>query len=101
LPISDKGDGRQPITYIGDVFELSPVPGKDREEDSGKYTTSYPDSDFIDAIQTLDGMAGTSEIAENVGCTRRTAYTRLQSLESEGKVSSRKVGNSLVWITTE
>jgi len=77
------------------------VPGKDREEDSGKYTTSYPDSDFIDAIQTLDGMAGTSEIAENVGCTRRTAYTRLQSLESEGKVSSRKVGNSLVWITIE
>ena len=75
--------------------------GKDREEDSGKYTTSYPDSDFIDAIQTLDGMAGTSEIAENVGCTRRTAYTRLQSLEGEGKVSSRKVGNSLVWTTTE
>jgi GTP-sensing pleiotropic transcriptional regulator CodY len=73
------------------------VPGKDREEDSGKYTTSYPDSDFIDAIQTLDGMAGTSEIAENVGCTRRTAYTRLQSLESEGKVTSRKVGNSLLW----
>jgi GTP-sensing pleiotropic transcriptional regulator CodY len=77
------------------------VPGKDREDDSGRYTTSYPDSDFIDAIQTLDGMAGTSEIAENVGCTRRTAYTRLQSLESEGEVSSRKVGNSLVWITTE
>ena len=77
------------------------MPGKDREEDSGKYTTSYPDSDFIDAIRTLGGMAGTSEIAQNVGCTRRTAYTRLQSLESEGKVSSRKVGNSLVWITIE
>ena len=77
------------------------MPGKDREEDSGRYTTSYPDSDFIDAIQTLDGMAGTSEIAETVGCTRRTAYTRLQSLESDGKVSSRKVGNSLVWTTTE
>ena len=77
------------------------MPGKDREEDSGKYTTSYPDSDFIDAIQTLDGMAGTSEIAEAVGCTRRTAYTRLQSLESEGKVGSRKVGNSLVWTTIE
>jgi predicted transcriptional regulator len=77
------------------------VPGKDREEDSGKYTTSYPDSDFTDAIQTLGGMAGTSEIAETVGCTRRTAYTRLQSLESEEKVSSRKVGNSLVWTAAE
>lgn len=77
------------------------MPGKDREEESGRYTTSYSDSDFIDAIQTLGGMAGTSEIAEIVGCTRRTAYTRLQSLESEGKVSSRKVGNSLVWTTAQ
>nr|WP_284011077.1 HTH domain-containing protein [Halomicroarcula sp. YJ-61-S] len=42
-------------------------------------------------------MAGTSEIAEEVGCTRRTAYTRLQSLEADNRVSSRKVGNSLVW----
>jgi DNA invertase Pin-like site-specific DNA recombinase len=86
---------------MGDVIESNTVPGKDREEDSGRYTTSYPGSDFINAIQTLDGMAGTSEIAKNVGCTRRTAYKRLQSLESEGKVSSRKVGNSLVWTMTE
>ena len=77
------------------------MPGKDREEDSGKYTTSYPDSDFIDAIQTLGGMAGTSEIAETVGCTRRTAYTRLQTLESEGQVTSRKVGNSLLWSVSD
>lgn len=74
------------------------VPGKDRDEDSGKYTTSYHDSDFIDAIQQLDGMAGTSDIADEIGCTRRTAYTRLKSLEDEGQVESRKVGNSLVWI---
>ena len=77
------------------------MPGKDREEESGKYTTSYSDSDFIDAIHTLDGMAGTSEVAEAVGCTRRTAYTRLQSLEEEGQVSSRKVGNSLLWSVSE
>lgn len=72
------------------------MPGKDREEESGKYTTSYPDSDFLDAIREQGGMAGTSEIAQNVGCTRRTAYTRLQSLEEE-QVSNRKVGNSLLW----
>ncbi|RZV10496.1 hypothetical protein BDK88_1664 [Natrinema hispanicum] len=75
--------------------------GKDREEESGRYTTSYPDSDFINAIQTLGGMAGTSEIAESVGCTRRTAYTRLQSLESEDQVASRKVGNSLLWSVSD
>ena len=73
------------------------MPGKDRDEESGKYSTSYPDSDFLDAIQQYNGMAGTAEIAETVGCTRRTAYTRLKSLENEGQVNSRKVGNSLIW----
>lgn len=53
--------------------ESSTVPGKDQEEESRKYTTSYPDPEFIDAIRTLGGMVGTSEIAETVGCTRRTA----------------------------
>lgn len=76
---------------------MADVPGKDRDEESGKYSTSYPDSDFLEAIQQHNGMAGTTEIAENVGCTRRTAYTRLKSLESDGQVSSRKVGNSLIW----
>jgi predicted transcriptional regulator len=77
------------------------VPGKDREEESGQYTTSYPDSDFIEAIQKLEGMAGTSEIAETVGCTRRTAYTRLKSLENEGDINSKKVGNSLLWTVAD
>lgn len=77
------------------------MPGKDREEDSGKYTTSYPDSVFIDAIRSLDAMAGTSEIADYVGCTRRTAYTRLQALESKDQITSKKVGNSLVWTISD
>lgn len=87
----------RPVIYIPDVYEGEIVPGKDREEESGKYTTSYPDSSFLEAIQQLGGMAGTSEIAEKVGCTRRTAYTRLKSLEEDSRVNSRKVGNSLVW----
>ncbi|WP_246391668.1 HTH domain-containing protein [Halosimplex pelagicum] len=90
----------RPIIYIPDVYERAIVPGKDREEESGKYTTSYPDSSFLEAIQQLGGMAGTSEIAEEVGCTRRTAYTRLKSIEEDGRINSRKVGNSLVWSTS-
>ena len=75
--------------------------GKDREEESGKYTTSYADSEFIEAIQQLEGMAGTSEIAEEVGCTQRTAYTRLKSLEDQNRIDSRKVGSSLLWSLSE
>jgi GTP-sensing pleiotropic transcriptional regulator CodY len=77
------------------------VPGKDRDEESGKYTASYTESDFINAIREHDGMAGTSEIADTVGCTRRTAYTRLKSLEDESQVESRQVGNSLVWLAND
>lgn len=77
------------------------MPGKDREEESGKYTTSYADSEFIEAIQQLEGMAGTSEIAEEVGCTQRTAYTRLKSLEDLNRIESRKVGSSLLWSLSE
>lgn len=46
-------------------------------------------------------MAGTSEVAEEVGCTRRTAYTRLKEIEDDGRVKSRKVGNSLLWSIVE
>lgn len=77
------------------------MPGKDREEESGKYTTTYPDSDFIEAIQHLEGMAGTSEIAEEIGCTQRTAYTRLKSLEDQNRIESREVGSSLLWSLPE
>lgn len=77
------------------------MPGKDREEESGKYTTTYTDSEFIEAIQHLEGMAGTSEIAEEIGCTQRTAYTRLKSLEDQDRIKSRKVGSSLLWSLSE
>lgn len=77
------------------------MPGKDREEESGKYTTTYTDSEFIKAIQHLEGMAGTSEIAEEIGCTQRTAYTRLKSLEDQDRIKSRKVGSSLLWSLSE
>jgi len=77
------------------------MPGKDRDKDSGKYTTSYQDREFLDAIEQLEGMAGTSEVAEEVGCTHRTAYTRLRSIEKNGYIQSRKVGNSLVWSISE
>ncbi|MUV85329.1 transcriptional regulator [Natronomonas sp. CBA1123] len=69
---------------------------RDRDEESGKFTETYPPRDFLNALEELNS-AGTSEIAESVGCDRRTAYLKLQSLEEEGKVQSRKVGNALLW----
>ena len=75
------------------------MPGIDRDEDSGEYTETYPDSDFIEVIEEMDGMASTSDISDKVGCTHRTAYTRLKRIEEDGLIESRKLGNSLVWMT--
>lgn len=74
---------------------------ENRDNDSGEYTQSYSDSDFIDAIEQLDGMASTSDISDMVGSTHRTAYTRLQDIEDKDMIESRKVGNSILWIVDE
>jgi DNA-binding IclR family transcriptional regulator len=73
----------------------------DRDEETGRYTGEYSTEDFLDAISVEGGMAGTGDIAERVGCAHDTAYKRLQNMEEEGLVSSRKVGNTLLWTSLE
>ncbi|MFP9191388.1 transcriptional regulator [Natrialbaceae archaeon A-CW1-1] len=73
----------------------------DRDEDTGRYTGEYPTEEFMSAITEEGGMAGTGEIADIVGCAHDTAYKRLQKMEGEDLVSSRKMGNTLVWSITE
>lgn len=72
----------------------------DRDEDTGRYTGEYSTQNFLDAINREEGMAGTGDIADRVGCAHDTAYKRLQKMEEEGLVSSRKVGNTLLWTST-
>jgi predicted ArsR family transcriptional regulator len=69
----------------------------ERDAESGKYTDAYSDEDFIDAIQVEGGLAGTSAVAEIVGCTHRQALNRLKDLEEREMVTSKDVGRSLVW----
>jgi Mn-dependent DtxR family transcriptional regulator len=72
-----------------------------RDEDSGRYTGEYSTEDFLNAISDKEGMAGTGDIADYVGCAHDTAYKRLQQMEKDGLVSSRKVGNTLLWTRLE
>lgn len=69
----------------------------DRDEETGRYTGEYSTEDFLNAINAEGGMAGTGEIADQVGCAHDTAYKRLQRLEKDGLVTSQKVGNTLLW----
>lgn len=73
----------------------------ERNNDSGQYTDSYPDRDFIAALHEHGGAAGTSDVAEHVGCVRDSAYRRLNQLAEQGMVERQKVGNSLVWSVTD
>ena len=70
---------------------------RDRNTETGKFTSEFNDHEFLDAIRTLDGTGGTTEIADIVGCDRRTAYLRLRTLEESGEITSRSAGNTLLW----
>lgn len=69
----------------------------DERDDSGKYTTKYQPEDFISALRQLKGAGSTKEIADEVGCARRTAHYRLSDLENDGRINSRDVGRSILW----
>lgn len=85
---------KQPCTT---AYMDSTMPGKDRDDESGEYVTTYSDEAFLRAVETLGPTAGTRAIAEDVGCDRDTAYRRLRALEDEGEVESRKVGMARLW----
>lgn len=72
-----------------------------RDEESGKYTDSYDDDEFISAIQKVEGVAGTQEVADHVGCSHRQALNRLKDIEDSGVIVSKDVGQSLVWQLVE
>lgn len=68
------------------------------DDDRGK---AYPTADFIDAIESESGMAGTQEVADYVGCSYETAYKRLTGLEELGKINSRRVANARLWMVND
>ena len=69
----------------------------ERDAESGKYTDDYSDEEFIEAIRAEEGLAGTSAVAEIVGCTHRQALNRLKDLREQGEVRSKDVGRALAW----
>jgi len=74
---------------------------RERDEDSGRYTDKYPPADVLAAIEGLEGRAATSEVAESIGCSRDTAYKKLQSMEDAGELASKKAGGIRIWSIVE
>ncbi|WP_134672305.1 helix-turn-helix domain-containing protein [Halorussus marinus] len=74
------------------------MPDADRDDENGQYVETYPPQDFADAIEAEDGMAGTQEIADAVGCSYETAYKKLREMEDAGTIESKRVGNARLWL---
>ena len=74
------------------------MPGAERDDDSGQYTETYDTDEFLAAIRDSEGMTGTQDVADAVGCEYETAYKRLRKLAEEGTVDSQKVANARVWV---
>jgi DNA-binding Lrp family transcriptional regulator len=55
------------------------------------------DEELIEQVRRIDAAA-TSEIADAVGLSRQGADKRLRELRDAGRVRSKKIGASLVWL---
>lgn len=69
-----------------------------QDETSGKFVPKYEDADFLAALEDLGGAASTAEVAEAAGAKKRTTHYRLDKLRDQGRVTSRTVGGSLLWM---
>jgi hypothetical protein len=76
------------------------MPNDSRDDESGQFTEKYDRDDFLAAIDAADGLAGTQDVADYVGCSRPTAHLVLEELADAGRVTKRKIGGSAVWQRT-
>ena len=70
--------------------------GEKKRDNSGRFSESIDDDDVVAAVRAHD-PAATSEIADELGLSRQGTDRRLRSLRDAGRVSSKKIGASLVW----
>jgi hypothetical protein len=58
---------------------------------------NYDDQAFLNAVYEQDGVSGAGDVSDVVGCTRRTAYNRLNSLADNYLLFARTLQPSRVW----
>jgi hypothetical protein len=73
--------------------------GKERNA-GGRFTPEYTDAEILAAVRAHE-PAATSEVAGELDMTRQGADRRLRLLRDDGRVSSKKIGASLVWFAPD
>ncbi|RQG89708.1 transcriptional regulator [Natrarchaeobius chitinivorans] len=69
-----------------------------KHDEKGRFRSKYAREDFFDALEAEDGLAGTQDVADHVGCSYELAYKRLRELKDEGDVESQKIANARLWM---
>ena len=70
--------------------------GERRERNEGGwFKPEYTDEKLLEAVRTHE-PAGTNKVADGLGVARQSADYCLRSLLDGGRVSKKRVGNSLV-----
>lgn len=70
--------------------------GERTRDSSGQFTGQVTDADVVAAVRAYD-PAATSEIGDELGVSRQAVDRRLRRLRDDGRISSKKIGASLVW----
>jgi DNA-binding Lrp family transcriptional regulator len=73
---------------------------KESRNTDGRFSPEHTDEEILAATRAHE-PAATSEVAEEVGMTRQGADRRLRRLRDAGRVSSKKIGASLVWFAPD
>jgi predicted ArsR family transcriptional regulator len=71
--------------------------------DQGKFVGTITDVAVIDAVRAIAPAPATaSDVADELGCTRKAAWEHLTALHGGGSIERKKVGGrSVVWWLTD
>ena len=70
---------------------------RSRDGETKQFNQEFSDEDFLNAVRECP-VASTPNVADEIGCYRKTALRRLGKLEEQGEVGYEKVGgNARVW----
>lgn len=81
---------------MGESLDSEGMPYDERDRETGRFEPTFSEQEVADAVESAEDGT-TNEIAEIVGCAYRTAYEYLTRLESDGRVTRRKIGSTSVW----
>lgn len=71
-----------------------------QDPESGRFARVYDDTDFLGVVADLE-QAGTHDVADQLGCTQEHAYRRLRTLADNGRIDSRTIGGTRIWMQLE